>query len=99
MADRYLGVADNEIVHRIRSGDTELFTLLFRAYWQLLVDFAMVYTHDADEAKEAVADIFALLWQRRAKLSVRTTVEAYLYWSVRNRAWNARRNEARRSEI
>ncbi len=67
------------------------------AHWVPLCQFAYAYVREESAAKDAVADVFADLWARRDQWVVRTTVEAYLYAAVRNRASTLRRNAERRA--
>jgi RNA polymerase sigma-70 factor (ECF subfamily) len=60
---------------------------------------ALYVVRDADEARDIVAKVFAALWERRARLTVATTFEAYLFGAVRNEARHARRDVARRSDL
>ncbi len=84
-------------VARIRAGDAAAFDEICGAHWVPLCQFAYAYVHEESAAKDAVADVFADLWARRGQWVVRTTVEAYLYAAVRNRACTLRRNAERRA--
>jgi RNA polymerase sigma-70 factor (ECF subfamily) len=90
---------DDELVRRIRSGDADMFSLLFRTYWVALCTFATVMTGDADDASEIVADLFARLWERRATWVVTGSVESYLFVATRNRARSTERDARRRSDL
>lgn len=94
-----LGLSDRDIIERIRAGDEALFSQCFHAYWESLCRAALYVTRDTDEAREIVAKVFAVLWERRAGWHVSTTVEAYLFGAVRNEARHVRRDALRRSGL
>jgi RNA polymerase sigma-70 factor (family 1) len=73
----------------IAAGDRAAFEALFRLHYRPLCAFAMGYVQDADQAEDLVQDLFFRLWLDRAKVTISTSVKAYLYASVRNRCLNA----------
>jgi RNA polymerase sigma-19 factor, ECF subfamily len=80
-------VADESLwVERIRAGDEAAFNAMFRAYAAPLATFARIYLGSADDAADAVQDVFVNVWRRAATWECRQTVRAYLYASVRNAA-------------
>ncbi len=82
-----------DLAVRIRDGDQPTFEALIADHAQALVAFAFRYTKDADVATDLVQDVFAALWERRETFVVRSSVKAYLYAAVRNRALNALRHD------
>jgi RNA polymerase sigma-70 factor (family 1) len=82
-------VADEALwVPRIRDGDESAFDAMFRAYAAPLITFARGYLRSADDAADAVQDVFVRVWRRRSRWECRGTVRAYLYSAVRNEALN-----------
>lgn len=92
-------LADNAVLLRVRAGDMAAFDHLVTMYWGILCTFATGYIKDEELAKELVADVFAILWERRAHLQVQTSLEAYLFGAVRNRARTAHRDQVRQTEL
>jgi RNA polymerase sigma-70 factor (ECF subfamily) len=76
---------DASTVARIRAGDEAAFDALYVQTFQELWSFARRYT-DVTVAEEVVQDVFLRLWERRHLWDVRSTVRAYLFGAVRNRA-------------
>ena len=74
---------------RIAAGDQLAFERLFREHYRPLCAFARQYLKDATKAEDLVQDLFFRMWQDRAKLSITSSVKAYLFASVRNRCLNA----------
>jgi RNA polymerase sigma-70 factor, ECF subfamily len=83
------------IDQRIRLGDVDAFEELFRLHHAELVRFATAQLHDRAAAEDVVQDVFASLWTGRSGWVVTTTVRAYLYGAVRNRAINHHRRSGR----
>ena len=80
---------------RLRSGDTAVFELIYRAYHLVLWKYAYQFVHSRDAAQDIVQDVFVDLWDRRETLEIRKTLEAYLFIAVRNRAMDVVRHETR----
>ena len=78
-------IRDNEIIRRIREGDTGQFESLFRSSYVSLVRYAKTIIKDHDTAEEIVQDLFVKLWQDRQKLTIEISLNGYLFRSVHNR--------------
>jgi RNA polymerase sigma-70 factor, ECF subfamily len=61
---------------------------LFRRYYARLCGFAFGFVGDRALAEEIVQDAFMSMWEKRGKLEVHTSMRAYLFAAVRNRALN-----------
>lgn len=81
---------DNEvhIIEGIRAGRESAFEKLFSEYYRPLSVFSLKYVGDLEIAKEIVQSLFVHLYENRQKLIVTTSLESYLYQSVRNRCLN-----------
>jgi len=84
---------DKQLFERIKAGDRFSFDTLFRKYYAQLVRFAIGYTHDGIFAEEIVQDTFVKIWESAARISIETSVLAYLYTSVRNNSLNFLKHE------
>ncbi len=69
------------------------FELLFKALFKPLCGFAMKYTHDLDEAKDIVHNVFVITWEKFDHLPSDTNYRSYLYTAVRNRCLNYLRDK------
>jgi RNA polymerase sigma-70 factor (ECF subfamily) len=72
----------------IRSGSSESFEALFRAYYVRLCRFAYRLTGSRTIAEEVVQDVFVRLWELRSQLPQVDSINAYLYRAVRNQVIN-----------
>jgi len=77
----------------IQSGNKDAFKILFDEYYSKLLWFAARYVISLESADEIVKELFIELWQKRDKIIIRESLNAYLYASVRNRAINYLRNK------
>jgi RNA polymerase sigma-19 factor, ECF subfamily len=83
----------------LAAGDHAAFESLFREYHAPLCAFADRVVAAPDVAEEIVQDVFASLWRTRSTLRIRTSLRAYLYTAVRNRALNHARRSGTESVL
>ncbi|MFR6414629.1 MAG: sigma factor [Alistipes shahii] len=74
--------------HQPRGGGTAAFRELFDRYYAPLCRFAAYWLRDRTSAEEIVLDTFTHIWQHAGELRISTSVRAYLFRAVRNRALN-----------
>lgn len=72
----------------LRNGNQQVFRELFNAYYEPLCRYCMRVIPDQDEAEEIVQDVFVNLWSKRTELGIDTSLNAYLYRMVMNKAIN-----------
>ena len=77
----------------IRDSDRHAFDDLFRAMYPRLVRFAFKITQDWNTSCDITQDVFVMLWQQRNTIDPDRSVRAYLFRSVRNRAYNYQRDK------
>lgn len=70
------------------------FERLFRDNYEELCRFAYRFLRDRAAAEDIVQELFGHLWTHGEPAVVRTSIRAYLYASVRNRALNACKHES-----
>lgn len=87
-----LTAEDAALVANIRDGDEAAFERVYRAYHAAMWDIAHRYMRDPDSAEDVVHDVFRMVWERRATLSVESTLAVYLFGAVRHRALNVLRH-------
>jgi RNA polymerase sigma-70 factor (ECF subfamily) len=78
----------------IRAGDERAFDAMFEAHYAGLCLFAATIVGSDAVAEEVVQDTLLQIWRQRDRWHVSTTVAAYLYRAVRNRAIGHVRHEA-----
>jgi RNA polymerase sigma-19 factor, ECF subfamily len=82
-----------ELVDKLRRGDEEAFSLLFRQQYQSLCFFAGRYIRDFATAESLVQEVFVKLWDSRQDLHIRVSLRGYLYTSVKNSCLNHIKHE------
>lgn len=87
------------IFSRMAEGDQEAFRFFFDKYYSDLCNFVNIYLHDPVISEEIVQDIFVYFWERKEKITIDSSVKAYLYRSSKNKSLNYLRNEKRKSGI
>ncbi len=81
-------IEDKEFVERLKKGEPAFFGLLFNRYYTGLVVYARHLLESDDNAEDIVHDVFMALWEKRASLSVNSSLKSYLFTSVKNRCLN-----------
>lgn len=74
------------LLERIAAGDELAFKQLFDRYYQKLFHLALYFLRTRELAEETVADVFYIIWKKRAALPTIEHIEYYLYTSVKNQA-------------
>lgn len=72
--------------------------LLFRLYYRSLCTHAVRYVYAKEVAEDLVADVFFTFWNTRAFENITQSYRAYLFRSVRNRAYNYLANELKHND-
>ncbi|OQP56391.1 RNA polymerase sigma-70 factor [Niastella populi] len=86
MFDNY---SDNELLlQRLCNNDLKAFEYLYRNSRNRLYVLALSILNDENAARDLVQDFFIDLWYFRIFETITTSLNAYLYQSVRNRAYN-----------
>lgn len=70
------------------------FEAVFREHYEPLARFAFRFVHDAAAAEDIVQEVFGRLWTDRHSVTISSSLRAYLYAAVRNRALNVEKHGA-----
>lgn len=94
-SDQPVTVVDNEYVVRASFAESPRrgFEALFRLYYSALCSHALRFVYRQDVAEDIVSDVFYHFWKTEGYADIRHTYQAYLYASVRHRAYNYLRDE------
>ena len=71
---------------KIKEGDIQAFETLFRSCYEPLCRYACRFVGNMETAEEIVQDLFYVLWKDRQNLNIFTSVNGYLYRSVKNKS-------------
>lgn len=84
-----------EIQYRLNAGDGSALELLFHRYYNDLCRYLIIFLKDENVAKNIVQDLFLYLWENRANVDFKKSLESYLYQACRFNALIYLRNETR----
>jgi RNA polymerase sigma-70 factor (ECF subfamily) len=85
----YRSLPDSELVNRINQQDTGALEEIYLRYWAGLLDFSYRLLKDTSLAEDLVQDIFMGLLSNMGNLEIKnTSLESYLYRSIRNKVIN-----------
>jgi RNA polymerase sigma-70 factor (ECF subfamily) len=76
------------LAEAMRDGDRRAFETVYRQYHRMLYTIAMRYLPSAEDAEDAVADVFVHLWEIRRDMVVETNLRNYLYTMTKNSILN-----------
>lgn len=80
--------SDSELIILLRSGNTAAYTEIYKRYTGILYSHAYAKLQDREEAKDAIHELFTVLWLKRQDIAIDTNLSGYLYCAVRNRVLN-----------
>lgn len=86
------------LLHQIRSGDSNAYKRMFDRFYSPLCEYASQFISDTD-AEELVQDLMLYIWEARAHMVIESSLKSYLFISVRNRSYNAIRNEKYKKKV
>ncbi|MDR1381829.1 MAG: RNA polymerase sigma-70 factor [Tannerella sp.] len=81
-------ISDMNLAEAMRDGDRRAFETVYRQYHRMLYTIAMRYLPSAEDAEDAVADVFVHLWEIRRDMVVETNLRNYLYTMTKNSILN-----------
>ena len=84
---------DVQLFDRVKLADHAAFTEIYERYWQVLFIHAFRIIKCEEKAMDVVQDIFTILWENASKSTIKISLKAYLYSSVRNKTLDAIRRE------
>ena len=94
-------VDESELLSRLREGDDDAYSTIFREHYPGLVVSATRLLGERALAEDVAQDVLLELWRRRVTLTLTGPVRAYLHSAARNRALNRLRQArtASRGEV
>jgi len=75
---------DNELLTRMRDGDTGALGVIYIRYASSVSDFAMRFIYVREDVDDITHNIFCKLWENRDKLTDVESLKAYLFMMTRN---------------
>ncbi len=72
----------------LRLGNRAAYTEIYKRYTGILYSHAYAKLQDREEARDAIQELFTVLWVKRQEIAIDTNLAGYLYSAVRNRVLN-----------
>lgn len=76
--------SDDELLRLLKAGDQGAYAEIYDRYFDLLFRHALSMLKDEEGARDAIQDVFTVLWARHAELQISTSLSGYLYAFARN---------------
>ncbi|MEO6000909.1 MAG: sigma-70 family RNA polymerase sigma factor [Chitinophagaceae bacterium] len=70
---------------RFKNGDRKALESIYKTYVNILVNYGLKITSDADLVKDCIQDLFVELWKSRQRLVDTTDPKFYLFRALRNK--------------
>ena len=78
----------DDILMGLKRRDETALSVLFDTYYEKLYLFAEKYIYDSDKAPDIVQDVFLKIWENAERLELTSSIQHYLFASVRNGCLN-----------
>ncbi len=85
------------LVEELTEGSEPAVESFFKTFFKSLYAYAFTMLRDDIMAEEAVQQVFYKIWEKKERLSVDTSVKAFLYRSVYNECMNYLKHQKHRS--
>lgn len=94
----YQANSDLELVDLLKQDDRKAFAEIYQRYARRLTDFAGSKLYSLNDASDLIQDLFTSLWEDRRKIPVNTSLQSYLFASVRYKVIDKIRKNVTREE-
>lgn len=83
-----LTLGDNEIFEAIKRDNNGAYEMVFREYYRPMVAYAFRFLGNLPDSESVVQDVFLRLWQKRKEIMITSSLQNYLFRSVKNNCIN-----------
>jgi RNA polymerase sigma-70 factor, ECF subfamily len=73
---------ETHIVERLKQGDENTYVSLFNDYYVSLCSYSKRYVGRKDLAEDIVSETFFIIWKKRNKLEIKSSLKSYLFQAV-----------------
>lgn len=78
-------ILEQALINKLKTGDQDVFSGIFSAYYRDLVFFAFSFTHELSSAEDIVQDTFIKLWEDHEELIVTVSLKSILLKTIQNK--------------
>ncbi len=80
--------SDNQIFEAIKRDDNGAYEIVFREYYRPMTAYAFRFLGNIADSESIVQDVFLRLWQKRKEIMITSSLQNYLFRSVKNHCIN-----------
>jgi len=80
--------SDNQIFEAIKRDDNGAYEIVFREYYRPMTAYAFRFLGNLADSESIVQDVFLRLWQKRKEIMITSSLQNYLFRSVKNHCIN-----------
>lgn len=94
----YTTLPEDQLIHRLRSGDERAFTEIYNRYWEKLLAIGYYHTQNKQAAEDIVHEVMISLWTRKDDVEIQS-LQAYLGTAVKFAVFKAIARDRRRRDL
>jgi len=79
---------DSQILEAIKRDDNGAYEMVFREYYRPMAAYAFRFLNSLPESENIVQEVFLRLWQKRREIMITSSLQNYLFRSVKNQCIN-----------
>lgn len=79
---------ENLLIRRLKAGDKDAFTRLYKQYWERVYAFGRLYLDRNERAEDVVQEVFVKIWESREFLREEENFKGLLFIITRNLIFN-----------
>jgi RNA polymerase sigma-70 factor, ECF subfamily len=80
--------SDSQILEAIKQDDNVAYEMVFREYYRPMTAYAFRFLNNLPESENIVQEVFLRLWQKRKEIMITSSLQNYLFRSVKNQCIN-----------
>jgi len=80
--------SDSQIFEAIKRDDNSAYEMVFREYYRPMTAYAFRFLGNLPDSESIVQDVFLRLWQKRKDIMITSSLQNYLFRSVKNNCIN-----------
>ena len=94
----YTTLPEDQLIHRLRSGNERAFTEIYNRYWEKLLAIGYYHTQNKQAAEDIVHEVMISLWTRKDDVEIQS-LQAYLGTAVKFAVFKAIARDRRHRDL
>jgi len=74
---------DSELIRKLKDNQEDAMIILYKSYWKVLYISAFKILQDKHACEDIIQELFIKIWNKRAELEIRSSIQSYLLAAVR----------------